>query len=168
MKDLYAVMGLLHTAENEVIKAAYKALAQKYHPDKHPDKKVLFTEIMTELNHAHAVLGNIKKRKDWDASWKKYTDKQTGNVEPEADNHKNENKPQSKPKVSKHDTVLSNIASNKVDEFQMIHLYEELFGNSLTVQHGWTNHYVHKVDGKEIRYSFTELKQLIIDKLNSS
>ena len=42
MKDLYAVFGLLHTAEIEVIKAAYKALAQKYHPDKHPEKKLLF------------------------------------------------------------------------------------------------------------------------------
>jgi len=38
MKDLYQVLGLLHTAENEVIKAAYKALAQKYHPDRHPEK----------------------------------------------------------------------------------------------------------------------------------
>ena len=58
--------------------------------------------------------------------------------------------------------------SNKIDEFQMMHLYEELFGNDLKLQHGWTNHYVHKVDGKEVRYSFTELKQLIIDKLNAS
>ena len=50
----------------------------------------------------------------------------------------------------------------------MMHLYEELFGNDLKLQHGWTNHYVHTVDGKEVRYSFTELKQLIIDKLNAS
>ena len=168
MKDLYAVLGLLHTAENEVIKASYKALAQKYHPDKHPEKKLLFTEIMTELNHAHAVLGNVRKRKDWDLAWKKFADKQAGNVKPEAENKKDPPNPKPKPNASKHDTVLSNIASNRIDEFQMIHLYEELFGNSLTVQHGWTNHYVHKVDGKEIRYNFTELKQLIIDKLNSS
>jgi len=169
MKDLYAVLGLLHTAEIEVIKAAYKALAQKYHPDKHPEKKLLFTEIMTELNHAHAVLGNAKKRKEWDASWKKFIDKQTGGAtQPEKEKHTPQTKPQPAPKASKHATVLSHLASNKIDEFQMMHLYEELFGNSLKVQHGWTNHYVHKVDGKEIRYSFTELKQLIIDKLNAS
>ncbi len=169
MKDLYAVFGLLHTAETEVIKAAYKALAQKYHPDKHPEKKLLFTEIMTELNHAHAVLGNAKKRKEWDASWKKFIDKQSGGAtQPEKEKHTPQAKPQPAPKASKHATVLSHLASNKIDEFQMMHLYEELFGNSLKVQHGWTNHYVHKVDGKEIRYSFTELKQLIIDKLNAS
>jgi len=169
MKDLYAVLGLLHTAEIEVIKAAYKALAQKYHPDKHPEKKLLFTEIMTELNHAHAVLGNAKKRKEWDALWKKFSDKQSGGAaQTEKEKHTPGANPQPAPKASKHATVLSHLASNKIDEFQMMHLYEELFGNSLKVQHGWTNHYVHKVDGKEIRYSFTELKQLIIDKLNAS
>ena len=74
MKDLYQVLGLLHTAENEVIKAAYKALAQKYHPDRHPEKKFLYTEIMAELNHAHAMLGTARKRKEFDAAWKKFTE----------------------------------------------------------------------------------------------
>ncbi|MFN6100878.1 MAG: hypothetical protein ACK423_03930, partial [Burkholderiales bacterium] len=64
--------------------------------------------------------------------------------------------------------MLSHLASNRIDEFQMMHLYEELFGNTLTIQHGWTNHYVHKLGGKEIRYSFTELKNLIIEKLKAS
>jgi curved DNA-binding protein CbpA len=168
MKDLYAVLGLLHTAEIEVIKAAYKALAQKYHPDKHPEKKLLFTEIMTELNHANAVLGNAKKRKEWDASWKKFTGKQPGETPDPKNNHTQQAKPQSAPPTSNHSTVLSHLASNKIDEFQVMHLYEELFGNSLKVHHGWTNHYVHIVDGKEIRYSFTELKQLIIEKLSAS
>lgn len=168
MKDLYAVFGLLHTAEIEVIKAAYKALAQKYHPDKHPEKKLLFTEIMTELNHAHTVLGNAKKRKEWDVSWKKFTDKQPGAAQAHPHHHAQQAKPSPAPQDSKHATVLSHLASNKIDEFQVMHLYEELFGNSLKVHHGWTNHYVHTIDGKEIRYSFTELKQLIIDKLNAS
>ena len=33
-KNHYAVLGLLHTAEPVVVKAAFKALAQRYHPDK--------------------------------------------------------------------------------------------------------------------------------------
>lgn len=167
MKDLYQVLGLLHTAENEVIKAAFKALAQKYHPDRHPEKKFLYTEIMAELNHAHAMLGTARKRKEFDAAWKKFTDKHKRPEEPS---------PQSSPvheaqpvkSSDKHETVLSHLASNKIDEFQMLHLYEELFGNSLTIQYGWTNHYVNKLDGKEVRYSFTELKNLIIEKLNAS
>ena len=32
--NYYAVLGLLHTAEPVVVKAAFKALAQRYHPDK--------------------------------------------------------------------------------------------------------------------------------------
>ena len=34
MKNLYQILGVLDTAEDIVIRAAYKALAQKYHPDK--------------------------------------------------------------------------------------------------------------------------------------
>jgi DnaJ-class molecular chaperone len=168
MKDWYQVLGLLHTAENEVIKAAYKALAQKYHPDRHPEKKLLYTEIMAELNQAHAMLGHARKRKEFDAAWKKFTDKQPGAAQAPPHHHAQQAKPRQAPQDSKHATVLSHLASNKIDEFQMMHLYEELFGNDLKLQHGWTNHYVHKVDGKEVRYSFTELKQLIIDKLNAS
>jgi curved DNA-binding protein CbpA len=110
MKDLYQVLGLLHTAENEVIKAAYKALAQKYHPDRHPEKKFLYTEIMAELNHAHAMLGTARKRKDFDAAWKKFTDKHKRPEEPS---------PQSSPvheaqpvkSSDKHETVLSHLST---------------------------------------------------------
>lgn len=167
MKDLYQVLGLLHTAENEVIKAAYKVLAQKYHPDRHPEKKFLYTEIMAELNHAHAVLGNGRKRKEFDEAWKKFTDKHKRFDEPTPPPTQANEEPPVKP-AGKNDTVLSHLAGNKIDEFQMMHLYEELFGNSLTIQHGWTNYYVYKLGGKEVRYSFTELKSLIIDKLNAS
>ncbi|MCE2677824.1 MAG: J domain-containing protein [Burkholderiaceae bacterium] len=167
MKDLYQVLGLLHTAENEVIKAAYKALAQKYHPDRHPEKKLLYTEIMAELNQAHDMLGNARKRKEFDAAWKKFTDKRPKLEEPLQQPSPAPQPPPAKPS-GQHDTMLSHLASNRIDEFQMMHLYEELFGNTLTIQHGWTNHYVHKLGGKEIRYSFTELKNLIIEKLKAS
>ena len=167
MKDLYQVLGLLHTAENEVIKAAYKALAQKYHPDRHPEKKLLYTEIMAELNQAHDMLGNARKRKEFDAAWKKFTYKRPKLEEPLQQPSPAPQPPPAKPS-GQHDTMLSHLASNRIDEFQMMHLYEELFGNTLTIQHGWTNHYVHKLGGKEIRYSFTELKNLIIEKLKAS
>jgi DnaJ-class molecular chaperone len=34
MKNLYKILGVLDDAEEVVIRAAYKALAQRYHPDK--------------------------------------------------------------------------------------------------------------------------------------
>jgi curved DNA-binding protein CbpA len=33
-KDYYAILGLTPSAEEVVIRAAYKALAQRYHPDR--------------------------------------------------------------------------------------------------------------------------------------
>ena len=172
MKDLYKVLGLLPDAEAEVIKAAFKALAQKYHPDKHPDKKLLFTQIMTELNEAHAVLCNAKRRKDYDVAWKKYADKnpqnQASGAAPTPD------KPEAPPasaaakKPVKQNPVLHHLDGNKIDEFQMVQMYRDLFGIELKIQQGWTNHYSHLVDGKLKSYSFTELKKRIIDKLSES
>jgi len=50
MKTYYEILGLLCAVDDVVVKAAYKALAQKYHPDKQllaPDEAHQF---MTELN----------------------------------------------------------------------------------------------------------------------
>ena len=35
-KNYYELLGLHYEAEDIVVRAAYKALAQKYHPDKAP------------------------------------------------------------------------------------------------------------------------------------
>ena len=67
MKTHYEILGLLSSADDVVIKAAYKALAQKYHPDKHRTNQEMATRLMSELNTAHAVLGNKAKRKEYDA-----------------------------------------------------------------------------------------------------
>jgi curved DNA-binding protein CbpA len=175
MKDLYKVLGLLPQAEPEVIKASYKALAQKYHPDKHPDKKILFTEIMTELNEAHEVLSSVKRRKDYDLAWKKFSGKHTETAAKTSAAKDAGHKPASAkppppppPKRGKNESVLKNIEANKLDEFQLMQIYRDLFGVELSIQQGWTNHYAIKVDGKTITYNFTELKKLIIDKLSES
>ena len=175
MKDLYKVLGLLHEAEPEVIKASYKALAQKYHPDKHPDKKLLFTQIMTDLNEAHAVLCNAKRRKDYDAAWKKFVDKQAAEPPAAAASTPHASTSSTPPpsassakKPAKHASLLKHLHSNKVDEFQLVQMYRDLFGVELKIQTGWTNHYSHVVDGKTKSYSFTELKKLIIEKLSDS
>ena len=34
--DYYAVLGVLPTAEDAAIRAVYRALTQRYHPDKNP------------------------------------------------------------------------------------------------------------------------------------
>ena len=68
-KDLYQVLEVSSHACPEVIKAAYRALMEKYHPDKHPEhRRVWAEETSRQLNAAYAVLGNARKREEYDSS----------------------------------------------------------------------------------------------------
>jgi curved DNA-binding protein CbpA len=63
MQDLYEVLQVHRRAEPEVIRAAYRALARKYHPDfgGTPAR-------MVELNEAWGVLGDDIRRAAYDTS----------------------------------------------------------------------------------------------------
>ena len=63
MKNYYKILGVIPTAEMIVIKAAYRALSQKYHPDKNRDEAEISKQKMQELNEAYSVLSDeIKKQ----------------------------------------------------------------------------------------------------------
>jgi hypothetical protein len=64
--DHYSVLGVLPTADDVVIRAAYRALAQRYHPDKWRGEPKEATEKMVEINAAYAVLSDPTKRKAFD------------------------------------------------------------------------------------------------------
>lgn len=66
MKDYYAILHVLPTAEIDVIKAAYKALARKYHPDAFQGDKAAANAKMRDINEAYEVLNNTDKRKQYD------------------------------------------------------------------------------------------------------
>lgn len=66
MKDYYRTLGVLDDAEQIVIRAAYKALAQRYHPDKWTGSREESTKRMAEINEAYSVLSDTKKRKTYD------------------------------------------------------------------------------------------------------
>jgi curved DNA-binding protein CbpA len=66
-KDYYRILGVLDDAEDVVIRAAYKALAQRYHPDKWTGDKEEANRRMQEINQAYAVLSDSVKRKQYDA-----------------------------------------------------------------------------------------------------
>ena len=66
-KDYYRTLGVLDNAENIVIKAAYKALAQRYHPDKWTGNKGEATRRMYEINEAYDVLSDPLKRRAYDS-----------------------------------------------------------------------------------------------------
>jgi curved DNA-binding protein CbpA len=66
-KDYYAVLGVLPDAELIVIRAAFRALANRYHPDKWPGDRLTAETRMRELNEAHEILSNEGKRAGYDA-----------------------------------------------------------------------------------------------------
>ena len=65
--DLYELLEVSPAASPEVIRAAYRALMEKYHPDKHPEhRRAWAEEISRQLNQAYAVLSNPQKRRAYD------------------------------------------------------------------------------------------------------
>jgi DnaJ-class molecular chaperone len=65
-RDYYAILGVSPAAEDVVIKAAYKALMQRYHPDRASSSKGDTTEKVTEINEAYTILSNAKTRNEYD------------------------------------------------------------------------------------------------------
>lgn len=65
-KTFYQILGVLDDAEDIVIRAAYKVLAQKYHPDKWIGNKDEENQRMSEINQAYTVLSDSGKRSEYD------------------------------------------------------------------------------------------------------
>jgi molecular chaperone DnaJ len=64
--DLYATLGVSNTASADDIKKAYRKLARENHPDRNPgDAKA--EERFKEISHAHDVLSDPEKRREYDA-----------------------------------------------------------------------------------------------------
>lgn len=64
-KDYYKTLGVSKDATQDDIKKAYRTLVKKYHPDLHPNDPEC-AEKFKELNEAHEVLSDEKKRKNYD------------------------------------------------------------------------------------------------------
>jgi len=72
-KDYYSSLGVAKTASQKEIKAAYRKLARKHHPDVNQDKSS--EGRFKEINEAYEVLGDPEKRKKYDelgANWRQY------------------------------------------------------------------------------------------------
>lgn len=62
-KNYYSALGLDENASNDEIKKAFRKLAMQHHPDKKGGNKEKFQEI----NEAYGVIGDEKKRAQYDA-----------------------------------------------------------------------------------------------------
>jgi len=65
MVDHYQVLGIPQSASQDEIKAAFKKLAVKYHPDKNPGNS-LAEELFKEINRAYQTLSDPYKRHQYD------------------------------------------------------------------------------------------------------
>lgn len=82
----YDNLKVARLAPQEVIRAAYKALSQKYHPDKNPgDEKA--ARIMAILNSAYGTLADPQRRREhdewiaaeeWEVEWLESTSQDDG------------------------------------------------------------------------------------------
>ena len=64
-KDFYAVLGLSPTAAPEVVRAAYRALAQRHHPDR-MGLAANDGAVMASLNRAYEALSCPQRRYEYD------------------------------------------------------------------------------------------------------
>jgi curved DNA-binding protein CbpA len=64
--DPYAVLQVVPTCEPEVVHAAFRALALKYHPDRDPSRRA--ERRMAELNRAYDLLRDDRQRARYDRS----------------------------------------------------------------------------------------------------
>lgn len=62
MRDYYKILGLERGASKDDIKKAFRKLAAQYHPDKKTGDEAKFKEV----SEAYAVLGDEKKRAEYD------------------------------------------------------------------------------------------------------
>ncbi len=63
MRDPYEVLGIKPTATDDEVKAAYRNLARKYHPDNYADNPLsdLAQEKMQEVNEAYDTIVRMRK-----------------------------------------------------------------------------------------------------------
>ena len=61
MKDLYKILGVDKSVDDNALKKAYRKLAMKHHPDKGGDEKKF-----KDISEAYEILSDPNKRKTYD------------------------------------------------------------------------------------------------------
>jgi preprotein translocase subunit Sec63 len=68
-EDLYVLLGVSPNATGPEIRRCYLEMVERYHPDRHQGNPLseLAGERLREINRAYAVLGDPKRRANYDA-----------------------------------------------------------------------------------------------------
>ena len=81
-KDYYQILGVSRSASADEIRAAYRKLALKYHPDRNPGDKQA-EDKFKEMNEAYQVLSDPQKRARYDQLGSEYSNYQRSGGRPE-------------------------------------------------------------------------------------
>jgi molecular chaperone DnaJ len=68
MDDLYLALGVKSDASMDQIKASFRSLAHRYHPDRNPENPEFAKVMFQKASNAYKVLGNPLKRQEYDQS----------------------------------------------------------------------------------------------------
>ena len=85
MKNYYNILQIEKTADKATVKAAYKRLVRKYHPDRlsraEREDEALLAKAQ-EINEAYETLADDEKRKEYDRALKAYEDEVAAALSP--------------------------------------------------------------------------------------
>ncbi len=167
MQNHYKVLGLTPDVENAVIKAAYRALCKKYHPDRFEGDKEYATELMKKINVAYEVLSDPGKRDEYDKNWGKSDDYQTNDVKEEQYNAgvELENEwgfvVEYYPVLSKLHSNLNQISPPLASAFKILILDLQEFENPISVAKKLESQFLEKYFGSKIAIQETALNYIM-------
>lgn len=73
-KDYYKILGVSQSASEHDIKAAYRSMSMKWHPDKNQGANTI--SVMQDINEAYAILKDKTKRERYDREYNKFSETQ--------------------------------------------------------------------------------------------
>ncbi len=170
-KDYYRILGVLDDAEDIVIRAAYRALAQRYHPDKWQGDAAEATRRMTEINAAYAVLSDPAKRAAYDGQREKNQFRDESPEEEEsqssADNKDWEIATKYHPDLLRIELILHAISRELAFTFKLMLLENKQFNQSANIASDLEKKYFKKYfgDNPEVQ-AFA--KELILEGRNDA
>ena len=152
MKNYYEILQIASDASEEVIRAAYKALGKKYHPDNQKYPAEFCQKKMSEINMAYEILSDSAKRKQYDYEYYQYIAKkssesvaytdmkeQEGKTAERTDDAYDTDKPEGLLKslfrgvesmVQKNKQIIDNayIEGTGMDNFELVRAYMQNYG----------------------------------------
>jgi curved DNA-binding protein CbpA len=169
LKNYYRTLGVLDDAEDIIIRAAYKALAQRYHPDKWKGDPQEANKRMSDINEAYDVLSDSVKRKKYDEEYfrNRARDESTEEDETDANFISEEDEAwqialEFFPKIKDEYLYLSKISGILANTYKATILNNQDYKNSDTVKKKLESDYLKRYYGEDLQIQ-NLVKELLVN-----